>query len=86
MANKTNLTIRVEPKLKGQVKTLFKKLGMDVSTATNVFYRQALRCHGFPFPVTLDVPGEDTQQDIHEDMDEDSFLYALSSIYFTIFK
>ena len=35
---------------------LFKSLGMDLSTATGIFYRQALRCHGLPFEVKVDEP------------------------------
>ena len=60
MANKDNLTIRVEPELKAQAAALFKSLGMDLSTATGIFYRQALRCHGLPFEVKLDAPNETT--------------------------
>ena len=54
MANKSNLTLRMEPELKAQAAALFKALGMDLSTATGIFYRQALRCHGLPFEVKLD--------------------------------
>ena len=43
MANKENMTIRIEPELKKQAQALFKELGMDLSTATGIFYRQALR-------------------------------------------
>ena len=52
---KGNMTIRMEPELKAQAAALFKTLGMDLSTATGIFYRQALRCHGLPF----EVKGED---------------------------
>lgn len=60
MNNKVNMTLRVEPKLKEQASELFKALGMDLSTATGIFYRQALRCHGLPFEVKLDEPNEET--------------------------
>ena len=50
---KENMTIRMEPELKAQAAALFKSLGMDLSTATGIFYRQALRCHGLPFEVRL---------------------------------
>ena len=43
---KGNMTIRMEPELKAQAAALFKSLGMDLSTATGIFYRQALRCQG----------------------------------------
>ncbi len=53
-----NLTIRIEPQLKEEASTLFRSLGLDLSTATGIFYRQALRCHGLPFEVKLDEPNE----------------------------
>ena len=53
---KGNMTIRMEPELKAQEAALFKSLGMDLSTATGIFYRQALRCHGLPFEVKVDEP------------------------------
>lgn len=58
MASKGNVTLRIEPELKTQASALFKALGMDLSTATGIFYRQALRCHGFPFELKIDDPNE----------------------------
>ena len=57
---KANMTLRIEPDLKEQASALFKALGMDLSTATGIFYRQALRCHGLPFDVKIDEPNEVT--------------------------
>ena len=53
---KENMTIRMEPELKAQASALFKSLGLDLSTATGIFYRQALRCHGLPFDVKIEEP------------------------------
>lgn len=53
---KENMTLRMEPELKAQATDLFKSLGMDLSTATGIFFRQALRCHGLPFEVKIDEP------------------------------
>lgn len=57
---KENMTLRIEPELKAQAASLFKSLGLDLSTATGIFYRQALRCHGLPFEVKADEPNEVT--------------------------
>ena len=54
MSSKENITLRVEPNLKKQAAALFKALGMDLSTATGIFYRQALQYRGLPFAVRLD--------------------------------
>ena len=57
---KENMTLRMEPELKAQAAALFKALGMERSTATGIFYRQALRCHGLPFEIKIDEPNEIT--------------------------
>ena len=43
---KGNMTIRMEPELKAQAAALFKTLGMDLSTATGIFYRDAALAEG----------------------------------------
>lgn len=62
MATKKNMTLRIELELKRQAAELFQSLGMDLSTATGIFYRQALRYHGLPFEVRIDEPNETTYQ------------------------
>ena len=63
---KQNMTIRIEPELKEKVSALFKELGLDMSTATGIFYRQALRYHGLPFEVRTDEPNEETLEAFDE--------------------
>ena len=53
-------TLKIEPELTAQAAALFKELGMDLSTATGIFYRQALRYRVLPFDVRLDEPNETT--------------------------
>lgn len=66
MANKANLTLRMEPELKAQAQELFKALGLDLSTATGLFFRQALRVGGLPFEVKAEIPNEVTRAAIEE--------------------
>ena len=74
MANKSNMTLRIEPDLKEQAAALFKSLGLDLSTATGIFYRQALRCNGLPFEVKIDEPNEVTYAAMEAaENDEDTF-------------
>ena len=54
------MTLRIDPELKEQAAALFNSLGLDLSTATGIFFRQALRCHGLPFEVKVDDPNETT--------------------------
>ena len=56
MANKENMTLRIEPDLKAQAAALFKSLGMDLSTATGIFYRQALRTRACPLKCAWTSP------------------------------
>lgn len=63
---KGNMTLRMEPELKEQASMLFRALGMDLSTATGIFYRQALRCHGLPFEIKIDEPNEQTYAAMEE--------------------
>ena len=51
-----NVNIRVEESLKKSAENIFAELGMSMSTATNVFYRQVVRCGGMPFDLRLEDP------------------------------
>ena len=74
MASKGNMTLRIEPELKSQAAALFQALGMDLSTATGIFYRQALRCHGLPFEIKLDEPNKVTYEALERaEKDEDMY-------------
>lgn len=75
MANKTNVTLRIEPELKAQAAALFQELGMDLSTATGIFYRQALLHRGLPFALRLDEPNETTYQAM-EAAEQDEDIYG----------
>ena len=44
--------------IKKQSEVLFAELGMNLTTAINVFLRQAVRDGGFPFEARLDVPNK----------------------------
>jgi len=53
----TNVSIRIDEDVKRDAEALFSKLGLTLSAATNVFYRQALRAQGIPFLLTaVDIP------------------------------
>lgn len=60
MANTTNFSIRMDSDIKKQCETLYNELGMNLTTAINVFLRQSLRAGGFPFEVRLEQPNKET--------------------------
>ena len=52
----STMTIRTDPEIKAQAQKVFADLGMDMTTAVNVFLRQAIRHNGFPFDVRNPEP------------------------------
>ncbi len=66
MANQTNLNIRTDSDIKANAEKIFEQLGLNMSTAVNIFLRQAIRQGGIPFEVKLDVPNEITAAAIEE--------------------
>lgn len=59
-SNTTNISIRMDTDLKNAAETLFEELGMNLSTAFNIFVRQALREGGIPFMITEGKPNSET--------------------------
>ena len=61
MANSTtNISIRMDTELKAAAEALFEELGMNLSTAFNIFVRQSLREGGIPFMITQNTPTKET--------------------------
>lgn len=56
----TNISIRMDADLKAQADTLFTELGMNISTAFNIFVRQSLREGKIPFDISLNQPNKET--------------------------
>ena len=58
-ANTTNISIRMDSALKTQADKLFGELGMNLSTAFNIFVR-------IPFDISLNQPNQDTVEAMFE--------------------
>ena len=57
----TNISIRLDSDLKARADAFFGELGMNLSTAFNVFVRQSLREGRIPFDISLrEEPNEET--------------------------
>lgn len=57
MASKTtNFSIRMDVEVKKQCEEIFSQLGMNLTTAINIFLKQSIRSKGMPFEVRLDSP------------------------------
>lgn len=51
-----NVTLRVDEDLKKQADILFSELGLNLTTAFNIFLRQSVREQQIPFRVTRNIP------------------------------
>ena len=60
MADTTNISIRMDVELKKQAEQLFSELGLNMTTAFNIFLRQAVRQQRIPFDVALETPNAET--------------------------
>jgi len=61
-----NVTIRMDEELKKQADILFNELGFTLSTALNIFVRQAVREQSIPFVITRYQPNTETLAAIEE--------------------
>ena len=59
-ASTTHISIRMDSDLKTQADALFSELGMNLSTAFNIFVRQSLREGRIPFEISLNQPNKET--------------------------
>ena len=55
-SNTSNISIRMDSNLKAAAEELYEELGMNLSTAFNIFVRQSLRERGIPFKITEGTP------------------------------
>lgn len=62
----TNVNIRMDEEIKQQADQLFSDLGMNMTTAVNVFVRQAIRTGGIPFIIKTNYPNEETMEAMQE--------------------
>ena len=62
----TSMNIRMDGEIKKQAQELFAEFGLDMTTAINMFLRQAIREHGIPFDLKISRPNDDTLAAIKE--------------------
>ena len=60
MATTTNFSVRMDSDIKKQCEAMYGELGINLTTAINVFLRQSLRVGGFPFDVRIEQPNKET--------------------------
>ena len=57
MAKKTSsVSFRIDTEIKNEAEKLFAQLGLNMTTAFNVFLRQSIREGRIPFEITTNIP------------------------------
>ena len=59
-----SITARVDENVKKEAETLFKKMGLNMSTAMNLFLKKCILEQGIPFE--LKIPNEEIEENIQE--------------------
>jgi len=68
MPTKTsNVSFRIDTDIKNQADNLFAQLGLTMTTAFNIFLRQAIREGSLPFAVTINTPNARTATSLEAD-------------------
>lgn len=62
----TNINVRVDSMLKQEAEALFNDLGLNMSSAINMFLRSAIMHNGIPFEVKRQTPNEETKAALSE--------------------
>ncbi len=70
-----NITLRIDEKLKKQADALFSELGLNITTAFNIFLRQSVREQQIPFFITKNVPNSVTMAAM-DDAENGNALYG----------
>ncbi len=60
MSELANVSFRIDKELKAKADALFSSLGLNMTTAFNIFLRQSVRERRIPFEITANLPNADT--------------------------
>ena len=58
--SKKSVSFRIDSDLKDQADELFARLGLNITTAFNIFLRQSVREGRIPFDISLKMPNAET--------------------------
>ena len=66
MTTTTNLNIKTDKRIKEQSEHIFSELGLNMTTAVNMFLRASIRENGIPFELKMEKPNKITASAIEE--------------------
>lgn len=61
-----NISIRMDDKLKKDAEELFEDLGLNLTTAVTIFFKQALREQRIPFEIYREISNKETLEAMKE--------------------
>lgn len=64
--SKVSTNISIDSETKAQAQAMLADLGLDLSTAVNIFLRQMLYEGGIPFSITREIPNQVTSDAMKE--------------------
>lgn len=76
----TSTNIKTDPALKQDAQTLFERLGLNLSTAVNIFFRQAVHEQAIPLRTGSPCPNEETLRAIYDVQNSVDLSRAFSSV------
>lgn len=76
----TSTNIKIDPELKREAQALFEGLGLNLSTAVNIFLRQAVREQAIPFRIGTPYPNDETLRAIEGVQNGNDLSRAFSSV------
>lgn len=62
----TNLNLRLDSDIKEQVENILNDMGLNFTTAVNIYFKQILRTGEIPFKIKVDIPNSETVKAIEE--------------------
>lgn len=62
----TNISIRMDTELKKQAESMFAEMGLNMTTAMNIFLRQVVRQGKIPFEIATDIPNAEMLETMKE--------------------
>lgn len=66
MEKAANINVRTNTEIKQKSEELFNDLGLTMSTAINMFLKQAIMSQAIPFDIKRNIPNEKTMSAINE--------------------
>lgn len=66
MAKSDTLHLRIDPKVKADVESTLRPLGLSTADAVNIFLHQVILTGGLPFAVRLPEPNAETRAAIED--------------------